>query len=122
MWVHHKRTHELKNSVFPKHGNIKYVHSVFSFLNTNRNHIRFDKSLEPLGALGDLGIWHPINSHSLGWYNVRLTLWAYDYELPIKVFASGKLDPEKQVITEVNAILTFKEDRTASFNCALNVI
>jgi len=34
------------------------------------------KDLEPLGALGDLG-----------WYNIRLSLWAFDYAWPVAVEA-----------------------------------
>ena len=48
--------------------------SAFSFAGDNdffANNIRCKKAMEPLGTLGDLG-----------WYNVRLSLWLFNYELP----------------------------------------
>jgi len=38
------------------------------------NNIRMQSTLEPMGALGDLG-----------WYNVRFTLWSFDWALPQSV-------------------------------------
>jgi len=62
-------------------GRLRRVSSAFSFngspefLATN---IRTDSTLEPAGALGDLG-----------WYNIRLALWAAKGELPVRV--SGQI-------------------------------
>ena len=50
--------------------------------------------LEPLGCLGDLG-----------WYNVRLSLWAFKYELPAKVRATHWNFTPAGVIVEVRTAL-----------------
>ena len=45
--------------------------------------IRVDKSLDGLGCLGDLG-----------WYCIRMSLWAYDFTLPnIAVVHAGAPRP-----------------------------
>jgi hypothetical protein len=56
--------------------------------------IRFKVDLEPLGCLGDLG-----------WYNVRLSLWAFKYELPAKVRATHWNFTPAGVIVEVRTAL-----------------
>ena len=58
-------------------GAIKRIASQFSFFGGEEFHkgnIRVSRELEPLGALGDLG-----------WYNIRFTLWAMQYQLPKQV-------------------------------------
>jgi predicted dehydrogenase len=62
-------------------GTIRRIMSQFSFNAGDEFHqqnIRVSDELEPLGALGDLG-----------WYNIRFTLWAMNYEMPTHV--SGRM-------------------------------
>ena len=50
MFSHHKRTHEIfSKENKEKLGNIKLVNATFSWLFNNRENIRLQKDLEPLG-------------------------------------------------------------------------
>ncbi len=77
------------------------------FLKTN---IRVSDSLEPLGALGDLG-----------WYNIRFTLFALKYQLPERVTARTLFEhgsESKPVPMEFSAELFFPGGVTGSFYCS----
>jgi predicted dehydrogenase len=69
------------------------------------SNIRMDAALEPLGALGDLG-----------WYNVRLALFAFRYELPQRVSAVTHR-VMNGVPTELTATLYFADGRLSTFDC-----
>ena len=95
-------------------GRIKRIATQFSFLGSEefaRANIRVNSTLEPLGALGDLG-----------WYNVRFTLWAMGYQMPQRV--SGRvLTAAKQagggdVPVEFSGELFFAGGVSASFYCS----
>jgi predicted dehydrogenase len=94
-------------------GDIRRITSQFcfsapeEFMKTN---IRVSDTLEPLGALGDLG-----------WYNLRFTLFAMKYQMPERVsgrtlFEHGSGD--KPVPMEFSAELFFTGGATASFYCS----
>jgi predicted dehydrogenase len=77
------------------------------FMKTN---IRVSDTLEPLGALGDLG-----------WYNIRFTLFALKYQLPERV--TGRILHEhgtgaRPVPMEFSGELFFPGGATASFYCS----
>jgi len=109
MFLHHPRTHEIVQAIARGDlGQVASIHSDFSFyLPKDATDIRLDKSLEPLGALGDVG-----------WYTARLTLVATSYELPEKVFASATM--YNGVIYSLNAIMLFKDGRRATFDCGFD--
>ena len=95
-------------------GEIKRIASQFSFRAPDdflAGNIRMHSGLEPLGCLGDLG-----------WYNIRLTLWALRHEMPATVsgrFISqlGRPDSPEAVPAEFSAELTFASGPTAGFYC-----
>lgn len=101
---------ELDNATI---GTIRRVSSQFSFaaspefLNSN---IRVRGQLEPLGCLGDLG-----------WYNIRISLWAMRYQLPQA--AIGRLlkthgSDGQAVPLEFTGELLYPDGVTASFYCS----
>jgi predicted dehydrogenase len=58
-------------------GTIRRIASQFSFCADDswvQSNIRASSSLEPAGCLGDLG-----------WYTIRIILWAMKYEMPVEV-------------------------------------
>lgn len=70
----HKRLHE--DRVI---GNLRRIQAAFMFCGGpefERHNIRTNSTLEPHGCLGDLG-----------WYTIRLILWALNFELPERVVA-----------------------------------
>ena len=77
MFLHHPRTEEALKRI-SELGKISNVHSEFftslADEGKTKDNIRYDKKLEPHGALGDLG-----------WYTIRFNLLALDYALPKRV-------------------------------------
>lgn len=91
-------------------GRLRRVESCFSFHGGEEfeGNIRLDPRLEPAGCLGDLG-----------WYCLRMTLCAYQREMPQSV--TGFLLEEKNgVPVELRGDLLFAEGRSASFHCSFN--
>jgi predicted dehydrogenase len=96
-------------------GQIKRITSAFSFCAPKEffaSNIRANSELEPQGCLGDLG-----------WYCIRLALWAMNWQLPHSV--SGRLlaqfgggGDQRAVPTEFAGELSFADGVTASFYCS----
>ena len=113
MFLHNIRQSAVRNVLKDgdMFGDLRHVHSTFSIDCANdeawaSENIRMKKSLEPLGCLGDLG-----------WYNVRLTLWAFEYVLPSSVSCTYVEHTEEMVPTHVVAQMRFGK-KTASFMCS----
>ncbi|KAL3504626.1 hypothetical protein ACH5RR_034467 [Cinchona calisaya] len=112
MWAHHPRTAKMKEylSGSASFGQLKAVHSIFSFvggpdfLNSN---IRVKPDLDALGALGDTG-----------WYCAHAILWAADYELPKFVTALSPEYNEAGVILSCGASLRWEDGKIATFYCS----
>ena len=60
-FVHHPRTASIKESIPEKIGSPRSLHTVFYFPYSDRNNIRFNVKLEPMGALGDMA-WYSMRS------------------------------------------------------------
>jgi predicted dehydrogenase len=97
-------------------GEVRRIMSQFSFLGSDeflKGNIRTHHELEPLGCLGDLG-----------WYNIRLSLWAMNYELPQQ--ASGRVltatghAGAASVPIEFAGELLFDTGKSAGFYCSFN--
>jgi predicted dehydrogenase len=94
-------------------GTIRRITSQFSFLapeNFLAQNIRASRELEPLGCAGDLG-----------WYNIRLSLWAMKDQLPEHV--SGRIlaqhgDGPQGVPLDFSGELFFPGGAVASFYCS----
>ena len=96
-------------------GQIKRITSLFSFCAYEdflRTNIRAHSGLEPAGCLGDLG-----------WYCIRFTLWAMNWQLPRQVHGrilsqAGTPDSPSLVPMDFSAELIFDNDTSASFFCS----
>jgi len=96
-------------------GAIKRITSAFSYRATPEffsTNIRADSRLEPHGCVGDLG-----------WYCIRLALWAMDWEMPMGIRArvlseSDARSGSDPVITEFSSELVFPRGVSASFYCS----
>jgi len=96
-------------------GQLRRIYSQFSFAGSDEfvaNNIRVSGALEPQGCLGDLG-----------WYNVRFSLWAMNYEMPQKVSGrlltqAGRADGGPPVPVEFSGELFFANGVTAGFYCS----
>ncbi|NNE93669.1 MAG: Gfo/Idh/MocA family oxidoreductase [Verrucomicrobiales bacterium] len=93
-------------------GTIRRIASQFSFGAPDdflQENIRMHSDLEPLGSLGDLG-----------WYNIRFTLWALNYEMPKAVTGrlittAGRPDSPDSVPIQFSGEMLFESGPTASF-------
>jgi len=117
MFMHHRRLEQLRQvleddtSVGPLHR----ISAHFSFLGAEdffQKNIRGDGALEPLGCLGDLG-----------WYGIRLALWAMKWELPVEVSGrilaqSGDSPSRLPVPTAFSGELVFASGVSADFHCS----
>jgi predicted dehydrogenase len=96
-------------------GELRRVTTAFSFLgggNFCADNIRVHSGLEPFGCLGDLG-----------WYCVRLSLWAAGWRLPREVTGRmlaqlGRPDSPARVPAEFSGELLFDGGLSASFHCS----
>ncbi len=90
-------------------GELKRITSAFTYRAEEgfvKNDIRGASGLEPAGCLGDLG-----------WYCIRASLWAMNWQMPVKV--SGRvLERVENVIMEFSAEIDFPGGVTAAFYCS----
>jgi predicted dehydrogenase len=117
MFMHSERLAAMRKTLDDEKsvGDIRHISSQFSFLGSDeflRTNIRTHAELEPLGALGDLG-----------WYNIRFSLWALNYEMPREVTgrtltAAG--DGGGTVPIEFTGQLFYSGGQSASFYCSFN--
>ena len=117
MFMHSQRLNALRAALNDGQsvGQLRRISSSFSFAGSDefvKGNIRASGELEPAGCLGDLG-----------WYNIRFTLWAMNYQMPTQV--SGRLlsqvrraDSGSPVPTEFSGELFFDGDVSASFYCS----
>lgn len=107
MFAHHTRLGEMEREL-PGIGSVSRMVSSFSFPGDDAfqaGNVRVSSKLEPLGALGDLG-----------WYNCRLSLWAFGYELPESVSMNVHRRSESGVPTDVSCALKFSGGRLSLFD------
>ncbi|MBI3866553.1 MAG: Gfo/Idh/MocA family oxidoreductase [Planctomycetia bacterium] len=111
MWHHHPRTAAMKSVLESGElGPLRHVTSAFSFnalAKLQPDDIRFQHGMGG-GVLGDVG-----------WYCVTAALWAFG-ELPERVYATARYD--RGVDISLNAILWFRGERSASFNCGFDAV
>jgi predicted dehydrogenase len=117
MFMHHPRLDRVRNALDDRKnfGQPKRITSAFSFHMAEKvlhSNIRMNSRLEPAGCLGDLG-----------WYCLRITLWAMRWRLPREVTArtllqSGSRRSPSHVPVDFSAELIFDEKTSASFYCS----
>ena len=109
-FVHHPRALDIKGNREDRLGFVWSVASAFQFNLTDRGNIRFNPSLEPMGAIGDAG-----------WYNMRA---AVEY-LPNNVSldsVSAHLRRDKQTGAAISGtgVLNFDDGSTSTWNCGFD--
>jgi len=113
MFMHSARMQALREALDdPANvGALRRITSQFTFLAPDeffQDNIRASGELEPLGCLGDLG-----------WYNVRLALWAMNFEMPERV--AGRMlssHGDARVPTDFSGELFFAKGVSAAFYCS----
>ncbi|MFO1512663.1 MAG: Gfo/Idh/MocA family oxidoreductase [Verrucomicrobiota bacterium] len=116
MFMHNRRLEQLRQVLDDgtSVGPLRRITAHFSFLGAEeffKKNIRADSRLEPLGCLGDLG-----------WYGIRLALWAMKWQLPLEV--SGRIISQTEsldeptVPTAFSGELIFADGASADFHCS----
>ncbi|MCH7686241.1 MAG: Gfo/Idh/MocA family oxidoreductase [Planctomycetes bacterium] len=109
MWVHHPRAVEMLKPI--QDGTLGTLRRVTSALTFNWDEI----------PVGDLRLQRELGGGSmldLGWYCVRVTLWAFG-ELPKRVFGNARYDND--VDRNFSAILFYDDERMATFDSGFDV-
>jgi predicted dehydrogenase len=96
-------------------GQLNRIDSAFTFCGDEGfagANIRMNSVLEPLGCLGDLG-----------WYCIRLALWAMKWQMPVQVSGlllaeAGRPDSPTPVPTVLSGELVFENGVTSGFYCS----
>lgn len=117
MFMHSRRLERLRSVLDEKRtiGQLRRIASAFSFgapPDFFRDNIRAHSGLEPFGCLGDLG-----------WYCIRFSLWAMNFQLPRRVSGrllsqQGRKDSPAPVPTEFSGELLFDGGVSAGFYCS----
>jgi predicted dehydrogenase len=109
-FVHHPRTATIRDNMSTLVGWPWSVDTAFQFELSDRDNIRYDPDLEPLGAIGDAG-----------WYNMRA---AVEYLAPnIKlrsVTAYLRRDLETGAVIGGSGIMEFDDGSTSTWNCGFD--
>ncbi|XP_074280351.1 putative oxidoreductase At4g09670 [Silene latifolia] len=113
MWMHHPRTLAMDHFLRDPHrfGPLKSIQVHFSFFaddNFLKNDIRVKPELDSLGALGDVG-----------WYCIRASLFAANYQLPKVVTAlKNPVKNKAGVILSCGASLHWEDGTVGTFHCS----
>ena len=116
MFMHSLRLKQMRETIDqPQNiGDIKRITSSFSFNGGDEwatENIRTSGDLEPLGCLGDLG-----------WYNIRFSLWAKEWEMPQQVrgtmLSEYTRSNQASVPIEFSGDMQFADGCSASFYCS----
>lgn len=109
-FVHHPRTLDIKKNHEDRLGFVWSVASAFQFNLTDRGNIRFNPSLEPMGAIGDAG-----------WYNMRAAV-EYLPSNAVLESVSANLRRDKQTGAAISGtgVLNFSDGSTSTWNCGFD--
>ena len=126
MFMHNSRLYKLRNEIDNElvlgKNKVREVSSAFCFRGDEdffKNNIRVKNNCDPLGCLGDLG-----------WYNIRFSLFAYNFEMPEFVQGDIISENENGVPLHFQGQMVWKDDeetangnnmvarRTATFFCS----
>ena len=109
-FVHHPRYTAIQQGAAEMIGRSRSLESNFLISLTNRDDIRYDPALEPLGAIGDLG-----------WYNMRATVEYLAPAVPLRA-ATTRLqrDTATGAIIAGQGSLTFDDDSVSHWRCGFD--
>jgi predicted dehydrogenase len=109
-FVHHPRTAAIQSGMAEKVGWPWSVDSAFQFSLKDRNNIRFNPMLEPLGAIGDAG-----------WYNMRAAVEYLSPGIELRSLnAYLRRDAETGAAIGGGGILVFEDESTSTWNCGFD--
>ena len=109
-FVHHPRTANIKANMQDRIGWPWSLDSAFQFNLADRDNIRFNPRLEPLGAVGDAG-----------WYNMRAAVEYLSPNIDIRsVGAHIRRDTETGAAIGGSGVIQFGDGATTTWNCGFD--
>lgn len=109
-FVHHPRTLDIKTNRLERLGAPWSVASAFQFNLQDRGNIRFNTTLEPMGAIGDAG-----------WYNMRAAVEYLPADVKlVSVSAYLRRDKETGAAISGSGALQFTNGSTSTWNCGFD--
>ena len=109
-FVHHPRTASIRSRMADLVGQPWSVDSAFQFDLPDKSNIRYNPSLEPMGAVGDAG-----------WYNMRAALEYLSPEAELRrTSAVLRRDAETGAAVGASGVLVFEDGTTSTWNCAFD--
>ena len=109
-FVHHPRTASIRSRMTDQVGDPWSVDSAFQFDLPDKSNIRYNPSLEPMGAIGDAG-----------WYNMRA---AVEYLSPDASLQTAnaflRRDEETGAAVGGSGVLVFADGETSTWNCGFD--
>lgn len=109
-FVHHPRTLDIQEHREERLGFVWSVASAFQFNLADRGNIRFNKVLEPMGAIGDAG-----------WYNMRAAVEYLPEDVVLEsVSAHLRRDAETGAAISGTGVLDFSDGSTSTWNCGFD--
>jgi predicted dehydrogenase len=109
-FVHHPRTAEILANKSERIGDPQSLDSSFLIALPDRSDIRYHPSLEPLGALGDLG-----------WYNMRAAVEYLSPAAGLRTVRAGlRRDEETGAIVAGEGTLAFEDGSVATWRCGFD--
>jgi predicted dehydrogenase len=109
-FVHHPRTVALRRSLRDCIGAAQVVRTAFFFPFLERTNIRFDRALEPTGAVGDMA-----------WYAMRAIAEFLPCNTPLRsVTAHLQRDEETGAFIRAAGLLVFEDDTSSTWDAGYN--
>ena len=109
-FVHHPRTADIRARIKEGVGWPWSLDSAFQFNLQNRNNIRYNRDLEPMGAIGDAG-----------WYNMRAAVEYLSDDMEIrKADAYLRRDKETGAAISGSGVMQFVDGSTTTWTCGFD--
>ena len=109
-FVHHPRTHFIRETAPDALGRVWSVASAFQFNLPDRSNIRYNTNLEPMGAIGDAG-----------WYNMRAAAEYLSADARLdNVVAQLRRDAETGAAIAGSGLLQMSDGATSTWNCGFD--
>ena len=105
-FVHHPRTEAIQIAIPEKIGTPKSLHTIFYFPFSESTNIRFDTSLEPTGAFGDMA-----------WYSMRAIV---EYLQPKGIISTvvgvAERDSSTNAVIRAEGLISFESGEVSTFD------
>jgi predicted dehydrogenase len=109
-FVHHPRTLDIKSNRLARLGDPWSVASAFQFNLADRSNIRYNTTLEPMGAIGDAG-----------WYNMRAAVEYLPRNVELdQLSAFLRRDEKTGAAIGGSGVLQFRNGATSTWNCGFD--